>query len=111
MPVLQVGSDAEATATRHTSGISRPILPSFAAAQFGDEALVVLYPAGQAAQRDPPPKKKTRVYLPQAPTKRGVCASLPAALLPVGATHVATAPSTPADISAKPPAVARPTGV
>jgi hypothetical protein len=44
-------------------------------------------------------------------TKRGVCASLPAALLPVDATHVATVPSTPAAISAKPPAVARPTGV
>ena len=49
--------------------------------------------------------------LSQAPTKRGVCASLPAALLPVDATHVAAVPSTPAAISAKPPAVARPTGV
>jgi hypothetical protein len=41
--------------------------------------------------------------------KHGVCASLPAALLPVDATHVAAVPSTPAAISAKPPAVARPT--
>ena len=64
----------------------------------------------QAKQRSAPPKKP-RACLSQAPTKRGVCASLPAALLPVDATHVATVPSTPAAISAKPPAVARPTGV
>jgi hypothetical protein len=64
----------------------------------------------QAKQRSAPPKKP-RACLSQAPTKRGVCASLPAALLPVNATHVATVPSTPAAISAKPPAVARPTGV
>jgi hypothetical protein len=64
----------------------------------------------QAKQRSAPPKKP-RACLSQAPTKRGVCASLPAALLPVDATHVAAVPSTPAAISAKPPAVARPTGV
>jgi hypothetical protein len=64
----------------------------------------------QAKQRSAPPKKP-RACLSQAPTKRGVCASLPAALLPVDATHVATAPGTPAAISAKPPAVAGPTGV
>jgi hypothetical protein len=42
-----------------------------------------------------------------------LAASLPAALLlPVDATHVAAVvPSTPAAISAKPPAAARPTGV
>jgi hypothetical protein len=57
------------------------------------------------------PPKKTRACLSQAPTKRGVCASLLAALLPVDATHVAAVPLTPAAISAKPPAVARPTGV
>jgi hypothetical protein len=44
----------------------------------------------QAKQRSAPPQKP-RACLSQAPTKRGVCASLPAALLPVGATHVATA--------------------
>jgi hypothetical protein len=55
----------------------------------------------QAKQRSAPPPK------PRGPTKRGVCASLPAALLPVDATHVAAVPSTPAAISAKPPAVAR----
>jgi hypothetical protein len=66
----------------------------------------------QAKQRSEPPKK-TRACLSQgAPTKRGVCASPPAALLPVDATPVAAVPSTPAAISAKPPAVARPaTGV
>jgi hypothetical protein len=64
----------------------------------------------QAKQRSAPPKKP-RACLSQAPTKRGVCASLPAALLPVDATHVATVTSTPAAISAKPPAVARPPGV
>jgi hypothetical protein len=64
----------------------------------------------QAKQRSAPPPK-TRACLSQAPTKRGVRASLQAALLPVDATHVATVPSTPAAISAKPPAVARPTGV
>jgi hypothetical protein len=65
----------------------------------------------QAKQRSAPPQKP-RACLSQAPTKRGVCTSLPAALLPVDATHVATlVPSTPAAISAKPPAVARPTGV
>jgi hypothetical protein len=42
----------------------------------------------QDKQRSVPPKK-TRACLSQAPTKRGVCASLPAALLlPVDATHV-----------------------
>jgi hypothetical protein len=67
----------------------------------------VLLTTGQAAQRAPP---KPRACLsPQAPAKRGVCASLPAALLPVDATHVATVPSTQAAISTKPPAVARPT--
>jgi hypothetical protein len=60
-------------------------------------------------QRSAPPPQKTRAYLSQASTKRGVCASLPADLLPVDATHVAAVPSTPAAISAKPPAVARPT--
>jgi hypothetical protein len=40
----------------------------------------------QAKQRSAPPQKP-RVCLSQAPTKRGVCASLPAALLPVDATH------------------------
>jgi hypothetical protein len=59
--------------------------------------------------------QRPRACLSQAPAKHGVCASLPhvlpAALLPVDATHVAAVPSTPADISAKPPAVARPTGV
>jgi hypothetical protein len=54
-----------------------------------------------------PPKKHARACLSQAPTKRGVCTSVPAAaLLPVDATHVAAVPSTPAAISAKPPAVA-----
>jgi hypothetical protein len=70
----------------------------------------------QAKQRSAPPKK-TRACLSQAPTKRGVCASLPAALLPVDATHVAAVPShtscylrqaprqaPPPAISAKPPA-------
>jgi hypothetical protein len=38
----------------------------------------------QAKQRSAPPKK-TRACLSQAPTKRGVCASLPAAILPVDA--------------------------
>jgi hypothetical protein len=57
----------------------------------------------QAKQRSAPPIKP-RACLSQAPAKRGVCASLPAALLPVDATHVATVPSTPAAISAKPPA-------
>jgi hypothetical protein len=65
----------------------------------------------QAKQRSAPPPQKPRACLSQAPTKRGVCASVPAALLPVDATHVAAVPSTPAAISAKPPAVARPTGV
>jgi hypothetical protein len=40
----------------------------------------------------PPPQKNTQACLSQAPTKRGVCASLPAALLPVNATHVAAVP-------------------
>jgi hypothetical protein len=48
----------------------------------------------QAKQRSAPPQKP-RACFSQAPTKRGVCASLPAALLPVDATHVATVPSTP----------------
>jgi hypothetical protein len=64
-----------------------------------------LPPQGQAAR--PLPQKTTtktpRACLSQAPTKRGVCASLSAALLPVDATHVAAVLSTPADISAKPP--------
>jgi hypothetical protein len=54
---------------------------------------------------------KTTACLWKAPAKRGVYASLPAALLPVDATHVAAVSSTPAAIPAKPPAVARPTGV
>jgi hypothetical protein len=54
----------------------------------------------QAKQRSAPPKK-TRACLSQAPAKRGVCASVPAALLPVDATHVAAVPSTPAAISKK----------
>jgi hypothetical protein len=64
--------------------------------------------AAQAAQAAQPPKNP-RACLSQAPAKRGVCASLPAALLPVDTTHVAAVPITPAAISAKPPA--RPTGV
>jgi hypothetical protein len=50
-----------------------------------------------AKQRSAPPKNP-RACLSQAPTKRGVCTSLPATLLPVDATHVATAPNTPAAI-------------
>jgi hypothetical protein len=58
------------------------------------------FTTGQAAQ---PPPPQPRACPSQVPTKRGVCASLPAALLPVDATHVAAVPSTPAAISAKPP--------
>jgi hypothetical protein len=53
----------------------------------------------QAKQRNSPPKTP-RACLSQAPTKRGVCASPPAALLPVDATHVAAVPSIPAAIFA-----------
>jgi hypothetical protein len=44
---------------------------------------------------------KTRTCLSQAPTKGGACAALPAALLPVDATHVAAVPSTPAAVLRK----------
>jgi hypothetical protein len=57
----------------------------------------------------PPPKKRT--CLSQAPAKRGVCPSLPAALLPVDATHVAAVPGTPATAVEPPTAAASPTGV
>jgi hypothetical protein len=57
------------------------------------------------------PPKKTRACLSQAPTKRGVCASLPAALLPVDTTHVAAVPITPTTAVEPPAAAASPTGV
>jgi hypothetical protein len=67
----------------------------------------------QAAQRAPqktlsfsqrPPKKHgPGAFFLGGGARRGVCASLPAAPLPVDATHVAAVPSTPAAISAKPP--------
>jgi hypothetical protein len=83
------------------------------AAKAQEDLLLLFFWEGlslQAKQRSAPPKKP-RACLSQAPTKRGVCASLPAALLPVDATHVAAVPITPAAISAKLPAVARSTGV
>jgi hypothetical protein len=51
----------------------------------------------QAKQRSAPPKEP-RACLSQAPAKRGVCAFVPAALLPVDATHVAAVRITPAVI-------------
>jgi hypothetical protein len=63
---------------------------------------------GQAAQRAP--KKNTDLPLAGPDQARTPYASLPAALLPVDATHVASVPLTPAAISAKPPTADRPTG-
>jgi hypothetical protein len=77
--------------------------------QVGGHLTARAVTSGQAAQLAPPPPQ-TRTCLSQGPTKRGVCASLPAALLPVDATHVTAVPSTPAT-AVEPPTVSSPTSV